>query len=213
MMREFAYTSAMKHLLLIALCSVGYAGPILTAQLTVRENSAPSRQAFLYFSDGSNSVGVDLFRTGQFPGQIAPPGFPGCPTGCGFAPDGSLSAFFPVFPSGSNFNLIVLNGVTVEFSNWSAYSLGFDIDPQNLMVELRQISTGQCVFCARAPIQTSSFTASFGDSQSPPDYRYTYIASGEIVPEPGSWALSLIGLMGLGARLAHRRGTQAEIDA
>ncbi len=197
----------MKYLLLIALCSVGHAATILTAQLNVREDFSPSRQAYLYFSDGSNSIGVDLYRTGVFPGQIAPAGFPGCPTACGFASDGSLSALFLTFPNGSIFNTIVLNGVTVSQSDWSTYSLEFAIEPQdsNLMVELRRISTGQCIFCASASIQNSSFSASIDDSHSYPDYRFTYVASGEIVPEPGSWALGLIGLSAVGGGIVRQR--------
>lgn len=218
----------MKYLLLLFTCSLSFAS-ILTVNLNVRENLAPSRHADLSVSDGTNSLSVDLYRTLAYPGQITQLGYCGYPSPCAFTPGGDLTATIPVSAS-VPYNSLVLGGVPVPSSDWSDYSVWFSMDftggtptsgapwgPQTLDADLNiaitQLSSGICVFCAHAPFGTGTASGDASFIYSYPDYRFVYHASGEIVPEPGSWQFALMGIAGLLAAGIIRRHSMSSVNS
>lgn len=205
-------TASMKYLLLLFTCSLSFAS-ILTVNLNVRENYAPSRHANLTVNDGTNSLFVDLYRTSAYPGEITQVGFTGCPSACVFNTLGDLTATFRIPAYG---NMLVLGGVPVPldqngYSAW--FSMNFTPGNADLNIAVTQISTGICVFCAHAPFGTFTVSSEYNSMYSYPDYRFSYHASGEIVPEPGSWQFALMGIAGLLAAGIIRRHSMSSVNS
>lgn len=207
---------------MLVACGAARAG-ILTLSLNVRENWAPSRKAILTVSDGSNSLTVDLYRF-TYPGEL--PGLGYCSpraTGCVFTPGGNLTTNPLVLSSSA----LVLNGVPVVVTNPADYqvtigmsftggtpiSLGASLGPWgpqtlsgDLFISVVETATGICVFCGHAPMAVGTASGYGIGFLGYPDYWFTYVASGENVPEPAGWGVTLAGLIVLAGVRVGRGG-------
>lgn len=202
----------------------------LTVNLDAFDDATPGRHANLSITDGNSSFGTDLFH------YLFVDGLPlghcvGLGTAsCNFTPGGDVTKSNIPLGDGSNpFSFLVLNGVTVPFSQWSDFVVSFSLHfaggtaiqaqsgtpwgPQALKADLGisvvQLSTGECVFCANAPNALGSASGINYGGTPYSNFAYNYNAAGTIIPEPGYKQVVLPAIALL--LLFHKSRTQKQI--